>query len=90
MWGKMKTIQITIYVDNTKFEDKIADLEKRCQNLEISLQDIYQIVVATMPCNPFIDILLSLSDLKIFDLEEEERNKNFWKKFKFHQKKEEK
>ncbi len=86
----MKAIQITLLVQDIELEKRIEQLEERCKKIDVPLQNIFQMTAATMPNKPFIDILLSLSDLKIFDLEEEERNKNFWKKFKFHQKKDKK
>ena len=82
----MKTIQVTFFVENEDFEKRITNLEERCTKLEISLPQIYQITAATMPCNPFIDILLSLSDLKISDIEKSKKIKRFWNKFKINKK----
>lgn len=78
----MKVIPITLYVQDEELEERIVELEERCKEINISLQQIFEIVYPTMPYKPYVDILLSYSDLKIDDMEREQRMKHFFDKFK--------
>lgn len=82
----MKFIQVILPVENAELEKKIIGLEERCEKLGISLDSIFHITAYTMSSKPFIDILLGLSDLKISDIERNERMKRLFNKFKIHKK----
>lgn len=83
----MKAVQVTLLVQDRELEERILDLEERCRKLDVSLQDVFQATALTMPNKPFIDILLGLSDLEISDMEEAERMRHFFDKFKICKKK---
>lgn len=80
----MKFIQVILPVEDAELEKRIICLEERCKKIGISLDNIFYITAYTMPNKPFVDILLGLSDLKISDIERNERMKQFFKKFKIH------
>lgn len=82
----MKTVQVTLLIEDAELEERIENLEERCDKLGISLQNIFQAIALTMPNRPFIDILLSMSDIKIDDIESNEKIKQFWNKLKIHKK----
>ena len=86
----MTPVELVLLVKDDELEKRIEELDQRCKELDISLQDIFQATAITMPYKPFIDILIGLSDLKISDIEENERMKCFWDKFKIHKKDKEK
>lgn len=79
----MKTIQVILPVEDEGLEERIENLEKRCKKINISLQDVFQATATTMPNKPFVDILLSLSDIEVSDMESSERMKQFFEKFNF-------
>lgn len=77
----MKTIQVILPVEDEGLEERIENLEKRCKKINISLQDVFQATATNMPNKPFVDILLSLSDIEVSDMESSERMKQFFEKF---------
>ena len=77
----MKTIQVILLVEDEGLEERIENLEERCKKINISLQDVFQATAIKMPNKPFIDILMSLSDLEISDRESSEKMKRFFGKF---------
>lgn len=78
----MKTIQVTLLVEDSELEERITQLEERCKKINVPLESILQTTATTMPNKPFVDILLSLSDLKISDMESAERTKKLFGKIK--------
>lgn len=82
----MTPVELVLLVEDDELEKRIEDLDQRCKKLDISLQGIFQATAMTMPYKPFVDILIGLSDLKISDIEENERMEHFWNKFKIYKK----
>ena len=80
-------MKVILLVNEAELEKRIRQLEERCKKTDVPLDSIFQITAITMPNKPFVDVLLSLSDLKIFDMEEAERNQNFFIKLKSREKK---
>lgn len=78
----MKGIELTLFTEDEKLEERIADLETRCDKLNISLNSILQTVSVKVPNKPYIDILLGFAELEINDIEGNERMKQFFNKFK--------
>lgn len=64
----MKAIQLVLTTEDTK--------------LEISFPSVLELAALSMTTNRFIEILLVYADEKVHDIEQEERNKNFWNSFK--------
>lgn len=82
----MKGIKLTLLTEDEKLEERITNLEIRCEKLNISLDSILQAVSEKVPNKPYIDVLLGFADLEIFDIEESQRMKHFFDKLKKHKK----
>lgn len=78
----MKLIQVTLLVEDAELEERIEALEQRCEKINVSLQTIFHMTAMTIKCKPFVDILLSLSDIKIADIERQHKYKEIWNRVK--------
>lgn len=78
----MKAIQLVLTTEDAKLEQKIEELEERCKKLEISFPSVLEATALTIPAKSFIEILLIYADEKVYEIEREERNKNFWNRFR--------
>lgn len=78
----MKAIQLVLTTEDVKLEQKIEELEERCKKLEISFPSVLEATALTIPTKQFIEILLVYTDEQVHEIEQEERNKRFWNKFK--------
>lgn len=75
----MQSYEITHIIDNEEWENKLAELAKRCEKLNgWSEKDLLQFAVTTVPM--YRVWLIYLED-KIMELEREEKNKSFFKNF---------
>ena len=74
----MQSYEITHIIDNEEWEHKLSELADRCKKLNgWSEQDLLQFSVATMPL--YRVWLIHLED-KVIEMEQEEKNKDFFKK----------
>ncbi len=78
----MKGIILTLFTEDEKLEERITNLEIRCEKLNISLDSILQAVSEKVPNKPYLDVLLGFADLEIFDIEESQRMNHFFDKLK--------
>ena len=78
----MKAIQLVLTTREEELEQKIEELEERCKRMEISFPSVLEASVLAMPTKQFIGILLLYADEKIHEIEQEERNRNFWNRFR--------
>lgn len=78
----MKGIKLTLFTEDEKLEERITDLEIRCEKLNISIDSILQAVSGKVPNKPYIDVLLGFADLEISDMERSQRMKLFFDNLK--------
>lgn len=74
----MQSYEITHIIDNEEWEHKLSELADRCKKLNgWSEQDLLHLAVTTMPM--YRVWLIHLED-KVIEMEQEEKNKDFFKK----------
>lgn len=78
----MKTIQLILTTEDVTLGQTIEKLEKRCEKLNLSFPSILETAALTIPTKQFIEILLMYADDKIYEIEQAEKAKNFWNRFK--------
>lgn len=78
----MKAIQLILTTEDTSLEQKIEKLEERCKKLNLSFPTVLETAALTMPTKQFIEILLMYADDKLYEIEQAEKTKNFWNKFR--------
>lgn len=78
----MKAIQLILTTEDTSLEQKIEKLEERCKKLNLSFPTVLETAALTMPTKQFIEMLLMYADDKLYEIEQTEKTKNFWNKFR--------
>ena len=89
----MRTVPLIHIVNDNELEEKMAELEERCKNLQnhdVSLECLLQAAITDFPMKTYMTALIMWVDDKVFELEQAEKNKQFWNKFKIHKKDKEK
>ena len=81
----MRAVPLVHIVDDIVLEQKMTELDERCKKLQdsnTSLECLLQAAITIMPMKTYMNALVMWVDDKVFELEQEERNKLFQDKFK--------
>lgn len=79
----MRVIELTHIIEDTELEQKMAELEERCQKLQdnnVTLECLLQTAITVMPMKTYMTALVMWTDDKVHELEQQEKRKNMWRK----------
>ena len=88
----MRAVPLVHIVNDIELEKKMTELDERCKNLpnDVSLECLLQAAITDFPMKTYMNTLIMWADDKIFELEQTEKNKQFWNKLKVNNKNKEK
>lgn len=84
----MKAITLTLFTEDKEIEERIKDLETRCEKLNIPFDRALQAAAMKVPNKVIFDVLLGFVDLEISDISEQQKMKQLFNKLKIQKGKE--